>query len=388
MQRSLHFIGDHRMKTILEKLSRYWQLRFLAVGAGVALVVYAVLLPDPGNKSRDTSIPSVDAAPLSTTADNTDSLTSGAAASDGLKVASGGNRANPFGTWLEENHAAADQLGLAVESYHDAEIPRDFSESIRGLRSSAAKGNPVAQFLLGHAYEIGFGVPKDMTETATWYARAGQGHTSASGDAAAQPNPKDFAQAMDLYRKAAEEGDRGAELYMGLAYDLGQDVPKNAMEAAKWYRKAAAQGSASASSNLGILYHEGDGMPRDSVEAAAWFERAAARGSASAQYGLGRMYYRGDGVSQSFPEAAAWLEKAAAQGNAPAQILLSYMCATGRGVAGSTATAYMWINLASATEDQARISRNLIERVMAAPEIAEGQRLTHDWLSQHPQLLR
>jgi hypothetical protein len=375
------------MKLILEKLSRYWQLRFLAVGAGVALVVYAVLLPDPGNKSRDASIPSVAAAPLATVADNKDSLTSTAAASDGLNVSSG-NRANLFRTWLDENHAAADQLSLAVESYHDAEIPRDFSESIRGLRSAASKGNPVAEFLLGHAYQTGFGVPKDMTETASWYARAGEARTSNDGDATTQPAPKDFVQAMDLYRKAAEQGDRSAELYMGLAYDLGQDVPKSAMEAAQWYRKAAAQGSASAASNLGILYHEGDGMPRDSVEAAVWFERAAARGSASAQYGLGRMYYRGDGVPQSYPQAAAWLEKAAIQGNAQAQILLSYMYATGRGVAGNTAEAYMWINLASGTEDQARISRNLIERVMPQNEIAEGQKLTHDWISQHPQFLR
>jgi TPR repeat protein len=64
------------------------------------------------------------------------------------------------------------------------------------------------------------------------------------------------------------------------------------------------------------------------------------------------------------------------------------MYATGRGVAGNTAEAYMWINLASGTEDQARISRNLIERVMPQNEIAEGQKLTHDWISQHPQLLR
>ena len=375
------------MKLILEKLSRYWQLRFLAVGAGVALVVYAVLLPDPGNKSRDVGIASVAAAPLATAVDNKDSFPSGASASEGLKIASG-DPTNPFRTWLEENHAAADQLSLAVESYHDAEIPRDFSESIRGLRSAAGKGDPIAEFLLGHAYETGFGVPKDMTETANWYARASEARASHGGDAATQPAPKDFAQAMDLYRKAAEQGDRGAELYMGLAYDLGQDVPKSAMEAAQWYRKAAAQGSASAASNLGILYHEGDGMPRDSVEAAVWFERAAARGSASAQYGLGRMYYRGDGVSQSYPQAAAWLEKAAIQGNAPAEVLLSYMYATGQGVAGSTAEAYMWINLASATEDQARISRNLIERVMPQDQIAEGQKLTHDWLAQHSQSMR
>jgi len=116
-----------------------------------------------------------------------------------------------------------------------------------------------------------------------------------------------------------------------------------------------------------------------------WFESAAARGSASAQYGLGRMYYKGDGVEQSYSQAAAWLEKAAGQGNASAQVLLSYLYATGKGVSGNTARAYMWINLASGSEDQARLSRELVEKLIPQDEIAEGQRLTHDWLSQHSQ---
>jgi hypothetical protein len=379
------------MKFLLEKLSRYWQLRFLAVGAGVALVVYAVLLPDPSNNLHDTGIVSVSAAPLALPVDKrgTPRVGDGVSAVADLDT----HRLAATGVWLGENQAAADQLGLAVQGDQDAEIPRDYSESIRSLRSAAIQGSAVAQFMLGHAYEIGFGVPKDMTETARWYARAVEPRPSAGGNASrqalpqgtSQATPKDFVQALDFYRKAADQGDRSAELYMGLAYDMGQDAPKSAMEAARWYRKAAAQGSASAASNLGILYHEGEGMPRDSVEAAVWFESAAARGSASAQYGLGRMYYKGDGVEQSYSQAAAWLEKAAGQGNASAQVLLSYLYATGKGVPGNTARAYMWINLASGSEDQARLSRELVEKLIPQDEIAEGQRLTHDWLSQHSQ---
>jgi hypothetical protein len=61
------------MKFALEKLSRYWQLRFLAVGAGVALIIYAVLLPDPSSGLHDTSIPSVAAAPRSPIVEANDS---------------------------------------------------------------------------------------------------------------------------------------------------------------------------------------------------------------------------------------------------------------------------------------------------------------------------
>jgi len=91
----------------------------------------------------------------------------------------------------------------------------------------------------------------------------------------------------------------------------------------------------------------------------------------------------GDGVSRNPTEAAMWLEKAAVQGNASAQKLLSLMYATGQGVAGSTPMAYMWINLASARDQQARDSREQIAKVMPGDEVAQGQRLTHEWLAQH-----
>ena len=365
------------MTLIIEKLSRYWQLRFLVVGAGIALIVYAVLLPDPSNKSRDISIQSVAAAPLTAA-----SASGGAAASAATVV--GGSPATVAGAtaglpWLGENQAAANQLRLSAGLDDDANLPADASESTRTLRAAADKGDAVAEFLLGHAYQLGLGVPKDMSETTRWYGIAAQ---SRSGDAA------NFPQAFEAYRKLAEQGDESAELYLGLAYDLGQDVPRNVAEAARWYRKAAAQGSGSAANNLGVIYFNGDGVPKDDAEAAAWFRTGANRGSGSAQNNLGRLYFAGDGVDRNVGEAAAWLERAAAQGNAPAQKLLSLLYATGQGVAGSTPMAYMWINLASARDEQARDSRVQIEKAMASNEIAEGQRLTHAWLTEHGRVAR
>jgi TPR repeat protein len=272
-------------------------------------------------------------------------------------------------------------LRIAAGTDESANLQADTAEMTRNLRAAAEKGDAVSQFLLGHAYELGIGVPKDMSETTHWYALAAQARPAGVGGA--QPAVADFGRALDAYRTLAEQGDRNAELYLGLTYDLGQDVPRNVTEAARWYRKAAAQGSGSAASNLGVIYFNGDGVPKDDVEAASWFHAAANRGCASAQYDLGRLYRRGDGVSRSDAEAAAWLEKAASQGYAPAQKMLSLMYATGEGVAGSTPMAYMWINLASARDELARDSRERMEKVMPPEEIAEGQRLTHQWLTQH-----
>jgi TPR repeat protein len=365
------------MTLIMEKLSRYWQLRFVVVGAGIALIVYAVLLPDPENKSRDSSIQSVAAAPLTPSANHGGPQVLPMADATGPSFASASPSKLP---WLGENQAAVSQLQLAAGMNEEVVLPVDTSESTGALRIAADKGDAVAQFLLGHAYESGFGVAKDMAETSYWYGLAAEARPATANT---EPAVKDFAQAWDAYRKLAEQGDRNAELYLGLAYDLGQDVPRNAQEAARWYRKAAAQGSGSAASNLGVIYFNGDGVPKDDVEAASWFRSAANRGCASAQYSLGRLYFMGDGVSRNPTEAANWLEKAAVQGNAGAQKLLSLMYATGQGVAGSTPKAYMWINLASARDEQARDSREQIAKVMPSDEVAEGQRLTHEWLALH-----
>jgi TPR repeat protein len=288
----------------------------------------------------------------------------------------------PVAGWLAQNPEAAAQFSLVAQNFEDAPMPLDFSDSIRELRSSAAEGNATAQFLLGHAYQTGFGVSKDMTETARWYAKAAASRGAAAGSVSA--SPKSFAEAFEAYREAADAGNRGAQIYLGLAYHLGRDVPRNALEAANWYRKAAAQGSGSAECNLGVLYHNGDGIPKDDFEASSWFTRAAARGSAVAQYNLGRMYFAGDGVPRDYAQSAEWLEKAARQGSAPAQVLLSTIYASGHGNSNqSIATAYMWLNLASATEEQARTSRELIEKLVPADQVAEGQKLTREWLSQH-----
>jgi TPR repeat protein len=365
------------MKLLLEKLSRYWQLRFLAVLAGVALIVYAVLLPTHDNDGNDSAISAVSASQLQK-APHTDERVP---VMDGnIETAKGGENVQAPTTWLQLNQAAAAQLNLAADQFAQEDFPRDFSESIRQLRRASNEGDATAQILLGHAYERGLGVPKDMAETARLYARAAEAHPSGNMNS---DSPVNYSQALESYRKAAEQGDPSAQLYLGLVNDVGEDTPRNVSEAVRWYRKAAAQGSASAACNLGLLYHNGDGMPKDDIEAAVWLERAAVRGSASAQYAMGQMYAQGDGVQKNDSMAAEWLEKAAGQGNAPAQVILSSMYASGRGVPGNTARAYMWINLASASEQQARDSREQVERAVPPVVIAEGQRLTHDWLLQH-----
>jgi TPR repeat protein len=58
------------------------------------------------------------------------------------------------------------------------------------------------------------------------------------------------AEAVATYRQAADHGSAPAQLYLGLAYDLGQGVEMDKAEAERWWRTAAAQGNEAAARNL------------------------------------------------------------------------------------------------------------------------------------------
>jgi len=60
-------------------------------------------------------------------------------------------------------------------------------------------------------------------------------------------------------------------------------VKRDHAEAARWYRKAAEQGDAGAQYNLGVMYKNGQGVKQDHAEAVRWLRKAAEQGHANAQ---------------------------------------------------------------------------------------------------------
>jgi TPR repeat protein len=58
--------------------------------------------------------------------------------------------------------------------------------------------------------------------------------------------PRDYAEDVKWYRKAAEQGHGKGQFNLGLCYGKGEGVPKDLSEAVTWYRMAAEQGHASA----------------------------------------------------------------------------------------------------------------------------------------------
>ncbi len=266
------------------------------------------------------------------------------------------------------------------------QLPAQQSEADRKLlatvRAKAEKEDAESQYELGNAFSDGsLGVAKDYAEAVNWWRKAAEhnnvkaqvnlGFSYATGTGVA----KDEVEAMKWYRKAAEQNDPKAQSKLGYCYFYGAGVAKDKAEGVKWYRKAAEQNHAAAQDLLGYYYADGQGVAKDEVEAVKWWVKAAEQNDADAQNNLGACYANGQGVAKDEVEAVRWLRKAAEQNYANAQYNLGYCYANSRGVVKDYVEAYKWILLAAGQGNEiAKEATPGLEAVMTREQIAEGQK--------------
>ena len=190
----------------------------------------------------------------------------------------------------------------------------------------AAKGDKVAQDLLGYYYIGGEGVAQSRVNAFKWWLKAakqgeqdaqdivGQFYEGGVGNIRA-----DYVEAVKWYRKSADSfiGYANAQYHLGVCYQKGKGVVKDCVEAVKWYRKAADQGLANAQYNLGYCYKYGEGVAKDDIEAVKWYRKAADQGYAPAQLSLGNLYLDGESVSKDEIEAYAYFNLAGIRNEIP-----------------------------------------------------------------------
>ena len=117
----------------------------------------------------------------------------------------------------------------------------------------------------------------------------------------------DYAQALQILRPIADQGDTNAQVVIGAMYLNGFGVEKNGGEAIRWFLRSAGNGNPKAQAMLAHLYFSGGaGVRRDLAVSAAWDRRAADQGYAAAQYSLATLYENGFGVPQDYVEAMKW----------------------------------------------------------------------------------
>ncbi len=138
-------------------------------------------------------------------------------------------------------------LGVCYERGEGVE--RDAAKAAAAVPTGGGAGDAAAQCNLGYLYETGEGVEQNWQDG--WPLVSGGGGaglspvpsaTWASAGSSAHGVAKDPAKAADLYRPAAESGDRVAACNLGYLYETGVGVAQNWADAVKWYTQAVEQG--------------------------------------------------------------------------------------------------------------------------------------------------
>ena len=250
--------------------------------------------------------------------------------------------------WQCENvQRAIDELKKGGSESPDSPERKKLEFKLTKLRSEL--GDPSDYLKLAKLYENGTGVSQNDSEALEWYRKAAE---NGNADAQIELGKRYFEgrgvstnedEAVKWYTKAAENGNTDAQLALGDRYFVEQKYSA----AAKWYRKAAEQRISNAQYKLGLMYSQGQGVERNYVEAAEWYRKAAEQGSKEAQRSLAGLFEYGKGVGQSYAEAEKWYLKAAGQGSKEAQYSLGLIYAYGKGGVRSNTEAFRWFHKAA-----------------------------------------
>lgn len=165
-------------------------------------------------------------------------------------------------------------------------VEQDLERGSRLMMTAVERtpNNVDAQFLLGRAYQNGWGIAADPTaafrhmklaaDGGDARARWNVGMMLLNGDGVAQ-NP---ALARQYVRRSAEDGYIDGMISMAVMLALGQGGEIDAAGARRWYARAAEEGSAHALRGLGMMLLIGEGGPSDPVTGAAYLDLAAKAG--------------------------------------------------------------------------------------------------------------
>ena len=153
---------------------------------------------------------------------------------------------------LAEQGDAHSQYMLGGIYFAGKKVQQDLQVALKWLRMSAAQGNSNAHSLLKNEFMVRaaedsqyqqFGSPRKTPSPAT-------ANAAPIDDAYASYRRGDYAQALELYRPLAAQGNANAQNSLGWMYHNGYGATRDHQEALKLFRLAAAQGEPNAIENL------------------------------------------------------------------------------------------------------------------------------------------
>ncbi|MCC7036648.1 MAG: SEL1-like repeat protein [Alphaproteobacteria bacterium] len=294
------------------------------------------------------------------------------------------------------------QYNLATMYRTGDGVGRNYKEALKWYGFAANQGDMYAQNALGYMYRKGLGterLPADATE-----------EQKAALDLANKQ------QAIEWYRRAAEQGHMKSQMALAVMYELGEaGSERGPDEAAVWYFSAARQGNERAMHRLGYFYErgpeacptdktcerperEGRGLPKDDKEALKWYRKAAEEKNYTPSIiALARFYQNGLGGLRKDPKKALDLfNKAAGRSDPVGMLELARIYREGSGVPKDNVRALQWYGLAYQTlqeqgknpkgplpdpdlETEATKWRIYLRNNMSKNDIENATRLINQW---------
>lgn len=267
-------------------------------------------------------------------------------------------------------------LGMAYLFGVNVETDRDRGYGL--LERAASKGNPDAKALLAKMF-----LSQDYdgidAAKATRYAREAAEQDVPDGQLiygtalmeGAGGVQRDYAAAMEMFRKAAKAGVAEARNSMAYLYKNGLGVEKDEAKAFRLFKNAAEAGNSNAMYQTAVCYDAGIGCAPDELKAGVWYEKAAERGDALAMYRLGILYYQNEGYGEAFQ----WLSKSAADGVVEGMYATGLMYLNGVGVERDDDEGVKWLRMAAGQGMPE--ARKALDALHDVPETKDVDRSRH-----------
>jgi eukaryotic-like serine/threonine-protein kinase len=156
------------------------------------------------------------------------------------------------------------QLRLGAMHETGRGVERSDEQAFYWYRKAGEQGDPEAQNDVGLMYLTGKGTKQSDFDAAVWFSKAADRNNAKAlknlGDMyyVGRGVHRDEQEAFQRYQRAAEQKYADAEYNVGFWYESGRrPVRRDYQQAAEWYRKAAEHGNLKAQAALEVLRNEG-----------------------------------------------------------------------------------------------------------------------------------
>lgn len=188
------------------------------------------------------------------------------------------------------------------------------------LRRKVELGDKNSQNELGLKYYNGDQVPLDYDKALDLFKKAADnGLLVAYGNVGSlylwgKGSNASVEKARQWFEAGVKLGDPHSQYYLATMYRDGNGVLKNPQKSKELFLKSANSGNKNAQYELAMMYKQENQL----TEAFKWFLKSA-EGNNNAQYELGLMYYYAKGTSKNNQQAVYWIKKAYENGNSEAK---------------------------------------------------------------------